>query len=108
MPKTGPLTPKTGPITPPVSPMQNGASYGHGREPPLAVPKIFAVPSRARQAEEVLPYFNNLGLTRTHRQLFLLIDGKRNVQDLMRLMRQQSDEISALLADLERANLIRL
>jgi hypothetical protein len=108
-PTTGPLAPVTGPITPPTLPVQNSpaSGYGYGREPPLAFPNIRSVPSRLRQANEVLPYFTNLGLARAHRQLFLLVDGRRSVQELMRLTGHRPDEINTLLADLERAGLIR-
>ncbi|HLZ56594.1 MAG TPA: DUF4388 domain-containing protein [Ktedonosporobacter sp.] len=105
---TGPLsTPTTGPLTPVPLPMQNGTGYGHEREPPLAFPNIHSVPIRLREANEVLPYFHNLGLSRAHRQLFLLVDGRRHVQELMRLTGHRPDEINTLLADLERAGLVR-
>lgn len=65
------------------------------------------VPYPVRPAQEVLAHFSTLGLTRTHRQLFLLIDGKRNREELMRLLRYRSDEIHSLLLDLERTGLIR-
>lgn len=105
---TGPLaTPTTGPLTPVPIPLQNGTGYGREREPPLAFSNIHSVPLRLREANEVLPYFQNLGLSRAHRQLFLLIDGRRNVQELMRLTGHRPDEINILLADLERANLVR-
>src|SRR5579859_2302249 len=105
---TGPLaTPTTGPLTPVPLPMQNSPSYGHEREPPLTFSNIRTIPVRLREANEILPYFQNLGLTRAHRQLFLLIDGRRTVQELMRITSHRPDEINVLLADLERANLIR-
>src|SRR5262249_193828 len=57
--------------------------------------------------QEALPYFQRLGLSRVHRQLFLLIDGKRSIYELMTLIRRHPQEVFALLADLERAGLIR-
>lgn len=64
-------------------------------------------PHRIRQAEDVLLQFNAMGLSRSHRQLFLLVDGKRTSKELMRLMRKGLDEVEDLLADLERAGLIQ-
>ncbi len=68
-----------------------------------------ATPRRLRNPNEVLSHFEHLGLSRTHRHLFLLIDGKRPMAELIRLMhhRSGSDEVYALLADLERAGLIQ-
>jgi hypothetical protein len=68
-----------------------------------------ATPRRLRHPNEVLSHFEHLGLSRTHRHLFLLIDGKRTTAELIRLMhhRSGSDEVYALLADLERAGLIQ-
>jgi hypothetical protein len=68
-----------------------------------------ATPRRLRHPNQVLPHFEHLGLSRTHRHLFLLVDGKRTTTELIRLMqhRSGSDEVYALLADLERAGLIQ-
>lgn len=78
--------PKTGPLSVPVS----GAAY-----------RVYAV-------EEALPLFASRGLTRVHRQLFLLIDGQRTPQQLARLIGRTPAEIENLLADLERAGFICL
>lgn len=64
-------------------------------------------PQRIRDINEVLPYFDKLGLTRLHRQLFLLIDGQRTIPEILRLMGHRTDEVDSLLNDLERAGLIR-
>lgn len=65
------------------------------------------VPSRTREVSAILPHFNRLGLTRLHRQLFLLIDGQRSVPELILLVGHRTDEVDTLLDDLERAGLIR-
>jgi hypothetical protein len=65
------------------------------------------VPQRTRAVNEILPHFNRLGLTRLHRQLFLLIDGQRSVPELIILIGHRTDEVDTLLDDLERAGLIR-
>ncbi|MBO0778416.1 MAG: DUF4388 domain-containing protein [Ktedonobacteraceae bacterium] len=105
----------TGPL-PVSSSSNNGLTTGpiYGREPThprgyqdTTPSGMYNIPYRVREANEVLPFFNGLGLSRAHRQLFLLIDGKRTVQELMRLMGHRLDEVAALLSDLERAGLIR-
>jgi hypothetical protein len=64
------------------------------------------VPYRFQAMQNILPDFQRFGLSRTHRQLFLLIDGKRSSQELARLIGRNPQEIQALLADLERTGLI--
>jgi hypothetical protein len=100
---SGSVAPLNTPL--PRSPVTNGLR----REPttgPLAGPmpgtfyRIYAV-------EEALPQFSSKGLTRVHRQLFLLIDGQRAVPELARLIGRSSAEVEALLADLERTGFIR-
>jgi len=46
-------------------------------------------------------------LSRSHRQLFLLIDGQRSVQELGRLAAKNEQDLQALLGDLERIGVIR-
>lgn len=87
--------------------MNNAASMVYGREPPNTSPVLPSAPYRIQQVNEILPYFNRLGLSRAHRQLFLLIDGKRTMPELVRLIRHRPEEVDTLLADLERAGLIR-
>ncbi|QBD80942.1 DUF4388 domain-containing protein [Ktedonosporobacter rubrisoli] len=112
--QTGPLNEslQTGPITEPIQtrtgqtgpiPRVSSVRQGSGELPSVAMD----APQRLHQPNEVLPYFNNFGLSRTHRQLFLLIDGKRSAHDLMRLMGYPPDVIHAMLAELERVGLIR-
>ncbi len=86
------------------SPVTGG--YGSG---PLSTPYNSGsnAPQRIREVNEILPHFNRLGLTRMHRQLFLLIDGQRTVPEIIRLMGHRTDEVNILLADLERTGLIR-
>ena len=64
------------------------------------------IPYHVRQADEVLPYFTSTGLSRVHRQLFLLIDGRRPALELTRLMGRTPHEIQTLLTDLARVGLI--
>ena len=46
-------------------------------------------------------------LSRTHRQLFLLIDGQRSVQELARLAAKNEQEVQELLRDLQRIGIIQ-
>ncbi|TMD45306.1 MAG: MarR family transcriptional regulator [Chloroflexi bacterium] len=50
---------------------------------------------------------DQIGLSRAHRHLFLLIDGYRGIQELVRLMGREQDEVQRLLNDLELAGLIQ-
>jgi Domain of unknown function (DUF4388) len=75
--------------------------------PPPVSASVGTVPYRIRDVNEVLPLFGSMGLTRAHRQLFLLIDGQRSVSDLVRLSARGAEETRKLLSDLERAGLIQ-
>ncbi len=46
-------------------------------------------------------------LSRSHRQLFLLIDGQRTTQELARLSAKNEQDVQAVLRDLERIGVIR-
>lgn len=58
--------------------------------------------------EAMLSMLDRQGFTRMHRRLFLLIDGKRSIEELALLSRRTPDEIMVLLTDLERAGFIQL
>ena len=64
------------------------------------------VPHRSQQFQRSIPDFQYQGLSRTHRQLFLLIDGKRSVQMLVRLLGRNIHEVLVMLSDLEDAGFI--
>jgi hypothetical protein len=65
-------------------------------------------PYRVSPLQSALIKIERLGLSRAHRHLFLLIDGKRPVSDLIRLIGREEDEVYLLLQDLEQAVLIRI
>lgn len=65
------------------------------------------VPQRVQQLETALSLIESFGLSRAHRRLFLLIDGKRGTMELVRLVGHTLDEIQVQLDDLERVGLIR-
>ncbi len=101
---TGTGNPSVVGTTPQPSPSQTGWSA-----PPVTAPHPvpFRAPYRTQSVDEALRYFPAWGLTRAHRQLFLLIDGRRSVPELIRLTGRVPNEVDGLLADLERAGFIR-
>ncbi len=56
--------------------------------------------------DEALVWIERRGLSRAHRQLFLLIDGHRTKSELVRLTGRGEGEVHALLRDLEVAGVI--
>lgn len=65
------------------------------------------VPQRILYAEQALHVIEHAHLSRTHRQLFLLVDGQRNVAELLRLLGRKQDEGLKLLRDLAYIGVIR-
>jgi hypothetical protein len=76
------------------------ASNGHIKGG-LAVPYQYNSPDGAFHTGA------NQDLSRTHRRLLLLIDGRRPASELARLVGKSESEVDALLRELERADLIR-
>lgn len=68
---------------------------------------VTGIPVRTRQMDEAIRLIEQLGLSRTHRRLFLLIDGHRSNTELVRLMGREPDEVQRLLRDLEKAGVIQ-
>ena len=66
------------------------------------------VPRSTRPLHDVLLLIDRYRLSRTHRQLFLLIDGQRSLVELMFLMRRNVYEIRRLLRDLEHLGVIEI
>ncbi|HEU5375060.1 MAG TPA: DUF4388 domain-containing protein [Ktedonobacteraceae bacterium] len=66
-----------------------------------------STPFRTRYMEEGMHLIEQMGLSRAHRRLFLLIDGRRTPQELVRLMAQDPAEVYRLLKDLERAGVVQ-
>ena len=65
-------------------------------------------PYRTRQLDLALRIMEQLGLSRTHRHLFFLIDGQRSTAELIRLLGRSKHEVEQLLYDLEQATLIHI
>lgn len=66
------------------------------------------IPFATQPLNEALRRIEQGGLSRSHRQLFLLIDGKRAVIELSRLVRKGQEEVVGVLRDLERIGVIHL
>ncbi len=65
------------------------------------------IPKQVCIIEDAVQRIEHMKLSRTHRRLFLLIDGHRNTADLARLMGRRQVEVVALLQDLERADIVK-
>jgi hypothetical protein len=66
------------------------------------------LPYISRPLEDGLRVLSEKGLSRIHRRVFLLVDGSRRVEDLMRLLKLSEYEMLALLYDLQDAGIINL
>ncbi len=69
--------------------------------------ELLAVPQRLQQLENALQVIAQARLSRTHRQLFLLVDGHRSAAELLRLIGRRPDEGLSLLRDLAHIGVIR-
>lgn len=65
-------------------------------------------PYRVQQIDSALHTIENMGLSRAHRRIFLLIDGQRTTTELVRLMGRSASEVHRLLNDLEQATVIQM
>lgn len=65
------------------------------------------IPSRTEQFQSNLPDFERLGLSRVHRQLFMLADGQRPIEVLAKLLGRLPQEVLLLLNDMENLHLLR-
>jgi hypothetical protein len=79
-----------------------------GQEQMLPPVAISAAPYHIVSAEAALRAIEHMDLSRTHRQLLLLIDGQRTIADLSRLTRRSLKDVYILLRDLERSTVIRI
>ena len=66
-----------------------------------------ALPQRLQRGEESIRYPERIVLSRLHRRLLMLIDGRRGLDDLARLMVRSPNEVQDLLNDLVRGGFIR-
>lgn len=102
-----PQTPPPAPFEEQKAPRIAGARERSGEKGPVDIP-VSAVPYPMLQLEAALRLIEQYGLSRAHRQLFYLVDGRRSIVDLARLMSKGGSEISELLRDLERVHVIHI
>ncbi len=80
----------------------------NGAVPAPAPSTASSIPFRTRQIDSALRVIENMGLSRTHRHLLLLIDGQRSISELVRLTGRSEPEVASLLRDLEKATVIQV
>jgi len=96
------------PGTPPVTtPQSTPSSSPRVPLPPASPAPSLQVPYRLLNGPQTLSYLERSGLSRLHRHVFFLLDGQRNIIDIVRVTGRSFQEIQQLLADLERLKLIR-
>ena len=83
----------------------SGSTWERRPPPPPAQTAITFYPIQPLEA--ALRSISLNRLSRSHRQLFLLIDGQRSAQELARLAGKNEQDLRALLHDLERIGVIR-
>lgn len=93
----------------PPNPMENPSTpRGIYTPVPPATPSIEKIiPIMGIRMDMALSALDTARLTRPHRQIVLLIDGKRRVEDLARLTQRKPEEIYKMLQDLERIHLVQ-
>ena len=95
----------------PISPLRESAARrqaSNGRTGQInSLMPASVVPHLVKSLEESLHRVEQLGLSRQHRRLLLLVDGQRNIADMVRLIGRTQYEIQQLLVDLEQAEIIR-
>lgn len=69
---------------------------------------LVAVPYRTQAGDKALQILKEEACSRIHRHIFLLVDGHRSVNDLMRLIGRGKDEVFKLLRDLEKLDIIHI
>lgn len=80
---------------------------GEGMKGSIGAPAS-AAPYPLLPLDAALRLIEQHGLSRVHRQLFCLVDGRRTIVEMVRLMRKRENEIYRLLEDLEHAHVIRI
>ena len=88
---------ETNPRLPTTTPLGQRHEYVTQNEPTEA---SLATPYRTVPVDEALRLLDAAKLSRTHRRLLMLIDGRRTVEELVRLLGRRHDEVQKLLRDL--------
>ncbi len=84
----------------PTGPLPSQSSYKTGGV-------MLKIPQRICPDHIALNLIEQAGYSRLHRRIFLLIDGRRDTAELVRLVRRGFEEIRQVLLDLEQIHVIR-
>ncbi len=97
-PKGAPSQEKFPPLSAPPSPVRPSQQLNNSQGTPSPAMRI---PYRTCPIDEAQRRLAQAGLSRTHRHLFLLVDGHRSLPELVRLIGRKPEEVQKLLYDLE-------
>jgi hypothetical protein len=100
-------TPRDGGFSGRASDFRPPGERSNGAGPANTSTFLHAMPYRIRQVDEALYLMEQRGFSRAHRHLFLLLDGRRTIKDLVLLTGRSPVEVYGLLTQLEQAGLIR-
>jgi hypothetical protein len=75
---------------------------------PGMLPEETAVPYRSKPMEYGLRLIEEKGLSRTHRRLFLLVNGERKIVDFKRLLKLGEFEVHSVLYELQNLGIISI
>jgi len=95
----------------PTSPLRESAARkqaSNGRMPAISLIPASVVPHPAKSPDESLRRVEQLGFSRHHRRLLLLVDGQRSIAEMVRLIGHTQYDVQKLLVDLEQAGIIQL
>jgi hypothetical protein len=77
-------------------------------ESPHPLARAYGVPYTTADLTEATIHIKKAGLSRSHRRLFLLIDGHRSALGLVPLMGKSAEEVRNMLHDLEWLGIVRI
>jgi len=89
-------------------PLIPGDQDGPVAEQPNPSAHMTIIPHTTRPLSEALRWIEQRGLSRIHKHVFLLVDGRRSVKELVHLSGKNQDEVYGLLSDLVRIGVIRI
>jgi len=92
----------------PSGPLIPGDQDGPVAEQPNPSAHMTIIPHTTRPLSEALRGIEQRGLSRIHKHVFLLVDGRRSVKELVHLSGKNQDEVYGLLSDLVRIGVIRI
>jgi hypothetical protein len=89
----------------PITPVPGNRADNFNTSTPAATSNLI-IPYRSKQPDVALYLIKLKGFSRSHRHLFLLIDGVRSLTELANLLQRDAFETLTLLYDLQEANCI--